>query len=170
MQGTALFKPDHEFEQSYSIQSIGRSIQVLYFGHSSGPGDVAVLDQQSGVLFAGGLLDNLRIPDVQDSDLKGWSQALHALGELPIKLIVPGHGPLGSTAVIGSVGRYLVQLNTSVLGLLQSGTSLLDVPDAAQLPEFALWDQYEVIHRRNASVLFVRLEREQLMKQAAAPD
>ena len=69
MQGTAMFKPDQEFDQSHAIDAIGRRIQVLYFGHSSGPGDVAVLDAQSGVLFAGGLLDHLRIPDVQDSDL-----------------------------------------------------------------------------------------------------
>jgi glyoxylase-like metal-dependent hydrolase (beta-lactamase superfamily II) len=167
MQATVVFKPDHEFEQSHTIQGIGRNIDVLYFGHSSGPGDVAVLDRQSGVLFAGGLLDNLRISDVQDSDLAGWRQALRSLHELPVKLIVPGHGPLGSAAVIGSVDHYLIQLQMRVLQLLQSGASLLDVPDAAPLPEFAHWDQYDVIHRRNASVLFVRLEREQLMKQAA---
>src|ERR1035437_6973630 len=68
MQASVIIKPDHEFEQSYVIRSIGRNVRVLYYGHSSGPGDVAVLDEQTGVLFAGGLLDNLRIPDVQDSD------------------------------------------------------------------------------------------------------
>jgi len=170
MEATAVFKPDHEFEQSYTIQTIGRNIQVLYFGHSSGPGDVAVLDLQTGVLFAGGLLDHLRIPDVQDSDLAGWSRALRFLRELPINAIVPGHGPVGSAAVIGGVDRYLVKLQTCVQELLQSGTSLLDVPDAAKLSEFALWDQYETIHRRNASVLFVRFEREQLFKQAATQE
>jgi glyoxylase-like metal-dependent hydrolase (beta-lactamase superfamily II) len=159
MQATAMFKPDHEFEQSYTIQSIGRNIQVLYFGHTSGPGDVAVLDQQTGVLFAGGLLDNLRIPEVQDSDLAGWTRALRSLRELPIKSIVPGHGPVGSVAVIDGVERYLAKLQTRVRDLLQSGASLLDVPDAAKLPEFAHWDQYELVHRRNASILFVRFEQ-----------
>lgn len=170
MQGTAMFKPDHEFEQSYSISSIGRTIQVLYYGHSSGPGDVAVLDVQTGVLFAGGLLDHLRIPDVQDSDLDGWTRALRSLRKLPIKVIVPGHGPIGSVTVIDGVERYLKQLQARLLELLQSGASLLDVPDAAALPEFVLWDQYETIHRRNASNLFVRFEREQLFKQAGTPD
>ena len=170
MQGTAMFKPDHEFEQSYSIKSIGRNIQVLYYGHSSGPGDVAVLDDQTGVLFAGGLLDHFRIPDVQDSDLGGWTRALRSLRELPIKVIVPGHGPVGSARVINSVDRYLALLQARLLELLQSGASLLDVPDTATLPEFALWDQYETIHRRNASNLFVRFEREQLFKQAGTQD
>jgi glyoxylase-like metal-dependent hydrolase (beta-lactamase superfamily II) len=165
MQATVIIKPDHEFEQSYVIQTIGRNVRVLFYGHSSGPGDVALLDEQTGVLFAGGLLDNLRIPDVQDSDLAGWTGALQQLRELPIKAIVPGHGALGSAALIDDVDRYLAQLKARLLKLLQSGTSLLELPDAAALPEFAHWDQYETIHQSNASILFVRLEREQLIQQ-----
>ena len=103
MLGTVMFKPDLEFEQPQTIDVIGRRLQVLYFGHSSGPGDVALLDQQSGVLFAGGLLDEQRIPDVQDADLDGWTQALQALRRLPVKAVVPGHGPVASVKVIDAV-------------------------------------------------------------------
>jgi glyoxylase-like metal-dependent hydrolase (beta-lactamase superfamily II) len=170
MQGTAMFKPDQEYDQSHSIGIIGRPIQVLYYGHSSGPGDVAVLDVQSGVLFAGGLLDHLRIPDVQDSDLDGWASALQALRGLPIKVVVPGHGPAASARVIDSVERYLAQLQARVVSLLRSGAALSEVPDAAVLPEFARWDQYETIHRRNASILFVRFEREQMFRRAGNQD
>jgi len=170
MQGTAMFKPDHEYERSHSIDMIGRRIQVLYYGHSSGPGDVAVLDVQSGVLFAGGLLDHLRIPDVQDSDLDGWTRALQALRGLPITVVVPGHGPLASAKVIDSVERYLAQLQAGARDLLRSGAALSEVPDALALPEFALWDQYETIHRRNASILFVRFERDQMFKRAGSQD
>ena len=166
MQGTAMFKPDLEFNQSHTIDAIGRQVQVLYYGHSSGPGDTAVLDLQSGVLFAGGLLDQLRIPDVQDADLDGWSRALQALRELPIKAVVPGHGPVASGQLIDTTERYLTQLRARVLALLQSGAALSEVPDAAALTEFAGWDQYETIHRRNATVLFVRFEREELSRPA----
>jgi glyoxylase-like metal-dependent hydrolase (beta-lactamase superfamily II) len=170
MLGTVMFKPDLEFEQAQTIDVIGRRLQLLYFGHSSGPGDVALLDQQSGVLFAGGLLDELRIPDVQDADFDGWMQALQALRRLPIKVVVPGHGPVASVKVIDAVDRYLAELRTRVLALLQAGTALSEVPDATALRDFAQWDQYETIHRRNASILFVRYEREQMFKQAASPD
>jgi glyoxylase-like metal-dependent hydrolase (beta-lactamase superfamily II) len=170
MQGTAMFKPDREFEQSHAIEAIGRRVDVHHFGHSSGPGDVAVLDPRSGVLFAGGLLDQLRIPDIQDSEPDGWGRALQALRGLPVKLVVPGHGPVASAQVIDGVERYLAGLNARLLELLRSGAALSEVPDAAGLPEFALWDQYETIHRRNASILFVRLERDLLFKQAGAPE
>jgi glyoxylase-like metal-dependent hydrolase (beta-lactamase superfamily II) len=168
MRGTVMFTPNREFEQSHAIDLGGRPVRVLYFGHSSGPGDVAVFDLRSGVLFAGGLLDELRVPDVQDGDLDGWTRALQALRQLPIRFVVPGHGPLASAKVIDTVERYLGQLRERVLELLHSGVALSAVADAAMLPQFALWDQYETIHRRNAAVLFVRFEREQMFQQAGS--
>ena len=165
MQGTSMFKPDEEYEQAHAIALIGRPVQVLYFGHSSGPGDVAVLDMRTGVLFAGGLLDHLRVPDLQDSDLDGWARALRALRKLPLSAIVPGHGPVASPKLVDTVERYLAQLRLRALELLRAGTALSEVPDATMLPEFALWDQYETIHRRNASILFVRFERARMFQR-----
>ena len=40
------------------------------------------------------------------------------------------------------------------------GVVFSKVPDASGLDEFKDWDQYDTIHRRNASILFVRVERE----------
>ncbi len=170
MQGTTMWKPDRAFDATHTIETIGRRVRVLYFGHSSGPGDVAVFDEQTGTLFAGGLLDHQRIPDVQDSDLDGWSAALQALRAVPVKTIVPGHGPAAPRSAIDATERYLAQLRTRLLALLQSGAALSEVPDATVLPEFARWDQYDTIHRRNASVLFVRFEREQMFKQAGSKE
>ena len=164
MRGTVMFKPDHEFDQPYQLDLIGRPLRVLYYGHTSGPGDIGVLDLQSGVLFAGGLLDQQRIPDIQDSDLERWQQALRALRELPLEVVVPGHGPAAPASVIDAVGHYLTQLETRVLELMHAGAALSDVPDAAVLPEFKDWDQYDTIHRRNAAIVFLRLEREQVFK------
>jgi glyoxylase-like metal-dependent hydrolase (beta-lactamase superfamily II) len=162
MRGTAMFTPDQQFDVSQSTDVTGRPIRLIYFGHSSGPGDVAVLDERSGVLFAGGLVDHGRVPDAQDGDMEGWLRALAALRALPIKVIVPGHGPAASTQAIDAQSRYLLQLQSRVQELLRAGTALSAVPDAAALPEFAQWDQYENLHRRNASTLFVRLQRAQL--------
>jgi glyoxylase-like metal-dependent hydrolase (beta-lactamase superfamily II) len=164
MRGTTMFKPDQVFDDAPLLTLIGRPVQVLYFGHSSGPGDIAVLDRRSGVLFAGGLVDHLRIPDVQDGELPAWHAALKALRALPLRSVVPGHGPVASVDSMQAVQRYLTQLETRVLELLRAGAALSDVPDSAGLPQFKDWDQYDIIHRRNASVLFVRMEREQMFK------
>ncbi|WP_119286958.1 MBL fold metallo-hydrolase [Azohydromonas sediminis] len=168
MQGTALPTPDLTFTGSIDVavdaEAGGRRLRVLDFGLASGPGAVAVFDERSGVLFAGGLLDHRRIPDVQDADLDGWLRALDALRRLPITAIVPGHGPVAGPALIDAVERYLRQLQARVRDLFESGAALAEVPELAVLPEFETWDQADVVHRRNASIVFLRLEREQLTK------
>jgi len=162
MAGTTMFKPDLEFDDAAELDIIGRPVRILYFGHSSGPGDIAVLDTQTRTLFAGGLLDWKRIPDIQDSDFAEWRRALVSLRGMAIDNIVPGHGPRADRTAIDATERYLNQLEARVLELLKKGAALSEVPDATTLPEFANWDQYETVHRRNASVLFVRKERQQM--------
>lgn len=164
MRGTAMFVPDREFDTAETLDLIGRPIRLLSYGHSSGPGDTAVLDLSSGVMFAGGLADAGRIPDIQDGELPGWRDALSALQRLPLKAVVPGHGPAASPDVLARVQRYLDRLEARLLELSRADVALSEVPDAAELPEFRDWDQYQIIHRRNASILFVRMERELLFK------
>ena len=167
MRGTTMFVPDRPFTDPLEIDAaalIGRPIQVLHFGQASGPGDIAVYDPRTRTLFAGGLLDAQRIPDVIDSDLARWREALRSLQALPAEVIVPGHGPSGSKRVITQVERYLDQLTMRVRALLVAGAPLSEVPDSTALPDFAAWDQYDTVHRRNAALVYLRYEREQLIK------
>ncbi len=164
MRGTTMYSADQEFDTSHTLDAIGRPLRVLSFGHSSGPGDSAVLDERSGVLFAGGLLDARRIPDIQDSDLEGWRAALRELRALRPRIVVPGHGAASGAALITTVERYLTLLEAHVRSLVKSGTSLLNVAEAGELPEFESWDQYDIIHRRNAAIAFLRFERELMFR------
>jgi glyoxylase-like metal-dependent hydrolase (beta-lactamase superfamily II) len=164
MRGTAMYKPDQEFDDTHELTQIGRTVRVLNYGHSSGPGDIAVFDVASGVLFAGGMVDVQRVPDTQDSDLEGWRRALAALRELPVKTVVPGHGPTAPAAAMADVQTYLASLEARARELVAAGASLSSVPDASELPAYQSWDQYETIHRRNASIVFLRVEREAMFK------
>lgn len=164
MRGTTMYRPDQEFDATHRLDLIGRPVRVLYFGHSSGPGDIAVRDERSGVLYAGGLLDAARVPDVQDSDLPGWHKALRELQAIGVTQIVPGHGEASSASLVGTVQHYLSQLEARARSLVAGGTSLMNVSEAADLPEFERWDEYDVIHRRNAAIAFLRYEREMMLK------
>jgi len=165
MRDTRVFKPDQLFDETHVVESIGRPVLVQHHGHASGPGDSSAFDVRSGTLFAGGLLDNKRIPDIQDSQLDGWRQALGGLRSLRLSTIVPGHGPAAGPELIASNERYLAQLERRCAVLLKEGAALSEVPDAAALPEFSRWDQYDTVHRRNASIMFLRLERRLLLDE-----
>jgi glyoxylase-like metal-dependent hydrolase (beta-lactamase superfamily II) len=169
MAGSAVPHADVLFDADLQLDAqIGRPLRVLQFGLSSGPGHVAVLDGPSGVLFAGGLVDVGRIPDVQDAHLPGWRMALQRLDALVagglIRRVVPGHGPAAPPASIDVVRRYLDALDHRTRELLEAGAALSEVGDACEIADFAAWDQYDTIHRRNASVMFLRHERELLLK------
>lgn len=163
MQGTEMFKPDVLFDDTHVVETIGRPVLVQHHGHASGPGDSTAYDVRSGTLFAGGLLDNRRIPDIQDGDLEAWRQALAGLRSLRINTIVPGHGPAAEPDLVRVNDLYLAQLERRCAALLKAGAALSEVPDAAELPEFSRWDQYDTVHRRNAALMFLRLERRLLL-------
>ena len=164
MRGTEIYKADQEFDASHQLDLIGRPVKLLYFGHSSGPGDIAVLDVQTDVLYAGGLLDAQRIPDIQDSELAGWQQALRDLHGMNLAQVVPGHGAASPASLIKAVQHYLTQLEARTRSLVEKGISLLSVSEDGELPEFENWDQYDTIHRRNASIAFLRFERDLMFK------
>ena len=83
-----------------------------------------------------------------------------AMDALRVSTVVPGHGRATSSGLITTTRRYLDALEARVRQLVMDGAALSEVPDASSLDEFKEWDQYDTIHRRNASVLFVRVERE----------
>jgi hypothetical protein len=116
------------------------------------------------VLFCGGLADVGRIPDIQDSDLPGWHRALAALQALGPRTVVPGDGAPAGPQALGEVERYLAQLESSARALVERGVSLIDVSEAIGLTQFSGWEQYDTIHRRNASIAYLRIEREQFTK------
>lgn len=173
MQGSVLAQPTHTFAQPAEVPAIDRpGLRLLAFGHSASPGATAVWDTQTRTLWAGALLDNQVIPDVQDADLAGWHAAWRALAELAPLHIVPGHGPsvhgqAACQALIATHTRYLDQLTARTAALLAAGAPLSEVADRTALPEFTGWDQYDTIHRRNASIVFLKHERALLQGDAS---
>ena len=158
MAGTRLVVPERTVDRSTTLAVAGRKLELLYFGWASTPGDLAVLDHDSGVLFAGGLVTSGRIPEVRDSDIDGWLQALEQLARVPAHAVVPGHGPTGGAEIIRATADYLRALDREVQELYGNGTSLMEAVDAAILPAYSDWSLYPSLHRQNALHRYLQLE------------
>jgi glyoxylase-like metal-dependent hydrolase (beta-lactamase superfamily II) len=184
MAGTRVVRPDRLLDDepgqqaSTGLPDIGRPLRLLRLGHASAPGDLVLHDPVSGWLLAGGVVEHRRIPDIQDADLAGWQTALQDLlrrsesggsggggggsdiGTERIRAIVPAHGPPGPAApMLRAQQDYLSALDARARALARDGVALSAVADAATLAAQADWDQADTIHRRNASILFLRHER-----------
>jgi glyoxylase-like metal-dependent hydrolase (beta-lactamase superfamily II) len=165
MHGTRVVLPQRTVEGSTTLQVAGRRIELLHFGWGATPGDLAVFDPGSGVLFGGGLVTWKRVPEMRDGKLAGWLQALDELDRLPARTLVPGHGPPAGRESIDAMRGYLVALDARARMLYESGRTLLEAVDQAALPAYADWGSYEVLNRKNLQQRYLEYELEDLEKR-----
>jgi glyoxylase-like metal-dependent hydrolase (beta-lactamase superfamily II) len=162
LEGTRLVLPQRQVSTSATIEAGGRTLELLYLGWASTPGDLAVFDRTTGTLFAGGLVALNRIPEIRDSDFEGWIRALETLRELPVKRVVPGHGPVSGPDAIRATADYLRALDEKIKALYARSSSLLESVDNATLPAYGAWAMYATTHRQNALHRYLQLEIEEL--------
>lgn len=162
LNGTKLVLPDIAWHGATHISAGGTDLELLNFGWAATPGDIAVLDRRSGTLFAGGLLASAHVPEIRDCDFQGWRRAIAALTKLPLRHIVPGHGPVSGTRALNDTAHYLAALDNKVRTLYEHSSSLIDALEQADLPEFAEWSAYQAHHRKNVLHRYLQLEIEEL--------
>jgi glyoxylase-like metal-dependent hydrolase (beta-lactamase superfamily II) len=162
LRGTRVVLPDRTLEASTTLQVAGRRIELLHYGWGATPGDLAVFDPASGVLFAGALVSFRRVPDMRDGKLAGWLSALDQLEKAPARSVVPAHGPIATREAIGATRAYLQALDAKARGLFESGRSLLEAVDQGDLPAFEDWGSYTVLNRKNLQQRYLERELEDL--------
>lgn len=160
MEGTSVVRPTRLIDDTTTLTIGGRTIDILYYGHTSSPGSIAVHDRESGVLFAGGMASFDRIPDVKDGSFATWREALRQMQRLAPTHVVPGEGPVSSPARFSEMDKYLEMVLPAVHEAFRQRASLAEAPAAAQLPAFRHWALYDTVHRKNVEQLYLRLEKE----------
>ncbi|KXV09235.1 hypothetical protein CR51_10535 [Caballeronia megalochromosomata] len=159
MAGSRVTVPDKTVNGTTEIESGGRTLQLLHFGPASTPGDLAVLDTQTGVLFAGGLVSNRRIPELRNEQIPGWLAALENLRALDLKTIVPGFGaPLHGDDIM-QTGVYLRELDASVKRAYKSGVGLTEAMHTVQVPAFKDYKLYAIAQPQNVQRIYLQLEK-----------
>jgi glyoxylase-like metal-dependent hydrolase (beta-lactamase superfamily II) len=164
MQGTQVVVPTRIIDGPTTLSVAGRRLDIVYFGNSSAPGSIGVIDHASGVLFAGGLVSIDRVPDTKDARIEPWLRALKSLKTRNFRIMVPGEGPVVPVVRIGDLERYLVALQRAVEKTYQQGISLLDASARTELQEFQHWPAYYPRHSKNVDQLYLQLEQKTLNK------
>ncbi|WP_414158558.1 quinoprotein relay system zinc metallohydrolase 1 [Pseudomonas sp. BNK-45] len=164
MRGTEVVLPNRVLEPGV-LEVGGHRLRLLSLSGHTGA-DLAILDENTGVLFAGDLVFYERALTTPNSPGLGvWLKDLDTLQALPWKLIVPGHGPVTTDArPFAQMRDYLGWLD----GLMRDGAAQGD--DMAEMirrpiPErFAgiSLTRYELI--RSVSHLYPRYERQRLQR------
>ncbi|MBA3598215.1 MAG: MBL fold metallo-hydrolase [Methylibium sp.] len=158
MQGTHVLVPTQTISATQTREVGGRKLLLWHGGWGVTPGDLAVIDVTTGVVFSGALVSVRRIPELRDANPAGWREALAAFKALPITKLVPGYGPVADLNAIAAQRGYFDALEHHAADLLNDGASLLEASERADLPAYADWDFYAKAHPRNLQQTYLRLE------------
>jgi quinoprotein relay system zinc metallohydrolase 1 len=162
MRGTEVVLPTQTLVPGL-LEVGGRRLRLLGLrGHTGA--DLAILDETSGVLFAGDLLfyqRALTTPGTPGLDV--WLGDLEQLQALPWKQIVPGHGPVASSAApFAQMRDYLGWLDQVMREGAAQGAEMSELIGVTIPPRFAAisLSRYELI--RSVSHFYPRYERTQM--------
>ncbi len=161
MRGTRTVTPTRTI--SASREKMGRrDLEFLALaGHSHG--DLAIYDHGEQLLLAADLVFMNRAPTTPHADLDVWRGSLDRLQDLPLKMVVPGHGPLTEDAsAIEQTRSYLGWLEATLSDAAGRGLSEAEAIDLRVDPKF---DEMAVVREefvRSVSHLYGKLALEML--------
>lgn len=164
MRGTEVVLPN-ETLQPGTLEIGGHRLRLLALrGHTGA--DLAVLDENSGVLFASDILFYQRALTTPNSPgLDIWLADLDELQAQPWKLLVPGHGPVASDdAPFVQMRDYLGWLDGLLRDAAASGADMNEVIDSPIPERFAgiSLTRFELI--RSVTHLYPKYEAQQLQR------
>ena len=105
-----------------------------------------------GVLFAGDLVFEGRVPFMRHAHIDGTLRALRQLERLGARTIVPGHGALCDMTYVGRLTDYVGDLRDRVQELIARGWNRGDVLGSDELPRWWTEDRPDLMRANVARV------------------
>jgi quinoprotein relay system zinc metallohydrolase 1 len=139
-----------------------------FSGHTAS--DLVLLDRTSGVAFVGGLVFKQRIPTTPHASVGPWLDSLDRLAKLPMRTVVPSHGPVHADGSgIDQTRRFLQWLDGSFSTWAVQGWDMNEVLRGPVPAEFRGWAAFGTEYVRNVAHLYPVYERAALPKAATLP-
>lgn len=163
MRDTVIRLPTRIVADGQTLLLGQRRLQFLVFAQAHSRGDLAVVLPEAGVVFAGGLVNDHRVPDLREAALQGWIDALSVLEKLAMPIVVPGHGSATDGAAIVRFGRYLADLKSACDRDIAQRGDAASSGARLTLPQYAEWSEYRLQHPLNVARVYREREDAQLM-------
>jgi glyoxylase-like metal-dependent hydrolase (beta-lactamase superfamily II) len=135
---------------------------VDHVGPAHTPEDVVVFVPQLGVLFAGDLFFQGRIPFVGQADSRLWIQALNRLMKYQPKIVIPGHGPASTNPMVDMTMTrdYLLYLRKTMGEAAKNMEPFEEVYAKTDWSRFESIPLFRVANRMNAYNTYLLMEQQ----------
>jgi glyoxylase-like metal-dependent hydrolase (beta-lactamase superfamily II) len=160
---TRVVPPDITFRDRMTIALGDRRLTLLYAGPAHSSSDLMMLVEPGGVLFAGDIVQNGRIPHMNSDDVSTiqWLTALAEVERLDPKFIIPGHGK-ASTEVkqaIAFTRDYIQYVRDAMATAVQEWTDFDGAYEKTDWSKYRDMPAFSANNRGNAYRIYLELEQ-----------
>ena len=162
---TRVVPPDITFNERMTIDLGDRRLTLLYAGPAHSSSDIMMMVEPDGVLFAGDIVQNSRIPFMNSDDVSTtqWLHALDEVAKLDPKFIIPGHGRTSTEAgqAIAFTHDYIQYVRTTMAAAVQNWTDFDVAYEQADWSKYRDFPAFASNNRGNAYRIYLELEQSQ---------
>ena len=162
---TRVVPPDVTFSEGMTIALGDRRLTLLYAGPAHSSSDIMMMVEPDGVLFAGDIVQNGRIPFMNSDDVSTtqWLRALDEVAKLDPKFIIPGHGRTSTQAkeAIAFTRDYIRYLRDRMTAAVQNWTDFDVAYEKADWSKYRDMPAFASNNRGNAYRIYLELGQSQ---------
>jgi glyoxylase-like metal-dependent hydrolase (beta-lactamase superfamily II) len=162
---TRVVPPDITFRDRMTIALGDRRLTLLYAGPAHSSSDMMMLVEPDGVLFAGDIVQNSRIPHMNSDDVSTaqWLAALGEVEKLDPKFIIPGHGKASTEAkqAIAFTRDYIQYVRSVMAKAVQNWTDFDVAYEATDWSKYRDMPAFAANNRGNVYRIYLELEQSQ---------
>jgi glyoxylase-like metal-dependent hydrolase (beta-lactamase superfamily II) len=169
---TRVVPPDITFDKRMTIYLGGKRFALIYAGPAHSASDSMMFVEPDGVLFAGDVVQNSRIPfmNADDVDTANWLKSLAEVEKLAPKFVIPGHGqPSTDAASAIAFTRDYINYVRDAMGKAAEGWIDFDVAyDRTDWSRYKNFPAFDANNRGNAYRIYLEMEQSQFKSDKPA--
>ncbi len=131
--------PDQTFEGRLTLEVGDRRVELWEVGPAHTLGDTVVHVPDERVLFTGDILFKDAHPVIWQGPVSNWIRACRELLELPVDVVIPGHGPITDLSGLQETVEYLEWLTVEARGRHDAGLSVDEAVREIELEAYRDW-------------------------------
>ncbi len=165
---TRVVPPDLTFKEAMTIAIGGKRLSLIYAGPAHSGSDIMMMVEPDGVLFAGDIVQNSRIPFMNSDDVSTtqWLKALDEVLQLDPKFIVPGHGKPSAAAkeAIAFTRDYIKYVRSAMSKAVENWTDFDTAYSQVDWTNYKSLPAFSNNNKGNAYRIYLELESSQFKK------
>ena len=162
---TRVVPPDITFDSRMTLFLGGKRFVLIYAGPAHSASDSMMVVEPDGVLFAGDVVQNGRIPfmNADDVDTANWLRSLAEVETLAPKFIIPGHGRPSANAkdAIAFTRDYISFVRAAMGKAAEDWVDFDTAYDRIDWSKYKDIPAFDVNNRANAYRIFLEMEKAQ---------